>query len=50
MDLSRLMGSLMTLTFNGVTDKKSSWILIYLKKGRSIYTENDGIDLNECID
>ncbi len=27
-----------------VTDKKSSWILIYLNSDTDIYTENDGRD------
>ncbi len=26
-----------------VTDKKFTWILIYQNKGRSIYSENDGL-------
>jgi hypothetical protein len=31
------------LTFNGVTDKKSSSILIYYIKGTDIYTEMGGV-------
>ncbi len=29
---------------DGVTDKKSSWILIYLNTVESIYTEIHGVD------
>ncbi len=32
----------MALTFNRVTDKKSSWILIYLNKDTDIKTKNGG--------
>ncbi len=41
---SRLLGSLVAQTFNNVTDKKSSSILIYLAKGMGIYTEMNGVN------
>ncbi len=47
LELSRLMGSLVALTFNGVTDKKSSSILIYKNKGMDIYTGNGGVIKNK---
>ncbi len=40
---SRLSGSLVAQTFDRVTDKISSSILILLNKNTDIYTENDGI-------
>jgi hypothetical protein len=41
--VSQLTNSPVALFFNGVTDKKSSSILIYLKCGKGIYTEKGDV-------
>ncbi len=51
LELSRLTDSLVTpITpiFNGVTDKKSSSILIYQNKAMDIYTDIGGIIKTKC--